>query len=53
MKMNSAAVAEQASASSLRVLITRARWIEVGRIFLTGVVALLFWRQWVPLQMRK
>jgi hypothetical protein len=29
---------------------TRARWIEVGRILLTGLIALLFWRQWVPLQ---
>ncbi len=50
MNVNSAAAAEQASASSLRVLMTRARRIEVGRILLTGLVALLFWRQWVPLQ---
>jgi cation transport ATPase len=29
---------------------TRSRWIEAGRILLTGLVALLFWRQWVPIQ---
>ena len=29
---------------------TRARWIEVGRILLTGFIALLFWQQWVPVQ---
>ncbi len=49
MNVNSAAAAEPASASSLRVLMTRTRWVEVGRILLTGLVALLFWRQWVPL----
>ena len=51
MNVNSEAAAEQASASSLRMLITRSRWIEVGRILLTGLVALLFWRQWVPIQL--
>ncbi|MBW8307361.1 MAG: cation-translocating P-type ATPase [Thiobacillus sp.] len=51
MNVNSEAAAEPASASSLRVLMTRSRWIEVGRIVLTGLVALLFWRQWVPIQL--
>jgi len=32
------------------MLMTRSRWIEAGRILLTGLVALLFWRQWVPIQ---
>jgi len=50
MNVNSAATTEQTSASSLRVLMTRARRIEVGRILLTGLIALLFWRQWLPLQ---
>lgn len=35
--------------SSFRDLMTRARWIEVGRIVLAGVVALLYWQQLVPL----
>lgn len=38
------------SASSLRVLMTPARWIEVGRILLTGLIALMYWRELVPLQ---
>ncbi|OJW07480.1 MAG: exopolyphosphatase [Planctomycetales bacterium 71-10] len=29
---------------------TRERWIEVGRILVTGLVALLYWRQLVPVQ---
>ena len=31
-------------------LMTRERWIEVGRIVLTGLVAVLYWQQLVPLQ---
>ena len=30
---------------------TRERWIEVGRIVLTGVIALLYWQQLVPIQL--
>lgn len=30
-------------------LMTRERWIEVGRIVLTGVIALLYWQKLVPL----
>lgn len=37
-------------ASSLMVLMTQARWIEVGRILVTGLIALLYWRELVPLQ---
>ena len=37
-------------ATSLRVLMTRDRWIEVGRIVLTGLIALLYWRELVPLE---
>ncbi len=33
----------------LWTLMTRERWIEVGRIVVTGLVALLYWRQLVPL----
>ena len=36
--------------SSLSVLMTRERWIEVGRIVLTGLIALLYWREMVPLE---
>lgn len=31
-------------------LMTRERWIEVGRILLTGLAALLYWRQAVPIE---
>ncbi|MFC6282059.1 MAG: cadmium-translocating P-type ATPase [Acidovorax sp. 17-64-282] len=37
-------------ASSLSVLMTRDRWFEVGRIVLTGLIALLYWREMVPLE---
>ena len=37
-------------ASSLRALMTRERWIEVGRIVLTGIIALIYWRELVPIQ---
>ena len=30
---------------------TRERWIEVGRIGLTGAIALLYWRQIVPVEL--
>ena len=30
---------------------TRERWIEVGRIALTGLIALLYWRQLVPIEL--
>ena len=50
MNTDNAAIVEQAASSSLRVLMTHERWIEVGRILLTGLIALLYWRQLVPIQ---
>ncbi len=38
------------AAPSLSSLMTRERWIEVGRILLTGFMAWLYWQQWVPIQ---
>ncbi len=52
MQANAANTNELSSAqpaSSLRVLMTHERWIEVGRIVLTGLIALLYWREMVPL----
>ena len=40
-----------AGAPGLRTLMTRERWIEVGRSALTGAIALLYWRQWVPIEL--
>ncbi len=37
------------SGTSFVSLMTRERWIEVGRIVLAGVIALLYWQQLVPL----
>lgn len=39
------------NASSLRALMTRERWIEVGRIALTGAIALLYWQELVPIHL--
>lgn len=39
-----------AAASGWGALMTRERWIEVGRILLTGLAALLYWRQAVPIE---
>ena len=38
------------AAPSLSALMTHERWIEVGRILLTGFIAWLYWQQWVPIQ---
>jgi heavy metal translocating P-type ATPase len=43
------AIPPNTEAPSLATLMTRERWIEVGRILLTGLIALLYWRQLVPL----
>ena len=51
MHENNAVPAEQASAAGWRGLMTPARWIEVGRIVLTGLIAFLYWRQWVPIEL--
>ena len=37
--------------SGIRALMTNERWIEVGRIVLTGLIALLYWRALVPIEM--
>ncbi len=37
------------TAPKLSELLTRERWIEIGRIVLTGTIALLYWREIVPL----
>jgi cation transport ATPase len=37
-------------ARSLAALMTAERWIEVGRIVLTGLIVLLYWQQLVPIQ---
>ncbi len=50
MHVDSETASLQTSTSSLRVLMTHSRWIEVGRIVLTGLVALLFWHHWVAIQ---
>ena len=38
------------AATSLYTLLTRERWVEIGRIVLTGLIALLYWQELVPLQ---
>ena len=38
-------------ASGWRGLMTHERWIETGRIVLTGLIAFLYWRQWVPIEL--
>lgn len=53
MQVQAPTVNESASsqpASSLSVLMTRERWFEMGRIVLTGLIALLYWREMVPLE---
>ena len=37
-------------AGGLMALMTRERWIEMARIVVTGLIALLFWRGLVPIQ---
>jgi heavy metal translocating P-type ATPase len=35
--------------TSLWALLTRDRWVEIGRILLVGLITLLFWQEFVPL----
>ena len=44
------AITPSNAAPSLSALMTRERWIEVGRIALTGLIALLYWQQLVLVQ---
>ena len=37
-------------AAGLMTLMTRERWIEVARIVVTGIIALLYWQALVPVQ---
>jgi len=39
-----------AERTTLLSLMTRERWVEVGRILLTGLIAFLYWRQLIPVQ---
>ena len=48
--LQSTVVAPAAGAHGLMALMTRERWVEVARIVVTGLVALLFWRELVPIQ---
>ena len=50
MNTNNKAIVEQAASSSLQLLMTHERWVEVGRILFTGLIALLYWRQLIPIQ---
>lgn len=40
----------QPPATSLRALLTQERWIEIVRILLTGLIALVYWLGLVPIQ---
>ena len=51
MNVNDTEINEQTRAPGWRGLMTHARWIEVGRIVLTGLIAFLYWRQWVPIEL--
>lgn len=44
------AFVQQPASTNMRELMTRERWIEVGRIVITGLVALLFWKSLVSIQ---
>ncbi len=48
--MTAAVVNGTTGGAGLNALMTRARWIEVARIGVTGVIALLFWQGLVPIQ---
>ncbi len=47
---NTATPPPQTAHSGWGALMTRERWIEVGRIVFTGLMALLFWRGLIPVQ---
>ena len=48
--MTAAARSDAIGAPGLNALMTRERWIEVARIGVTGLIALLFWQGLVPIQ---
>ena len=47
---NDTSLEPQTPSTNLQLLMTHERWIEVGRIVITGLVALLFWQTLVPIQ---
>ena len=36
--------------ASLRTLITRERWIEIGRIFFVALLTFVYWQKFLPLR---
>ena len=48
--MNTSTEGRTSNAAGLMALMTRERWIEVARIVVTGLIALLFWQGLVPVQ---
>src|SRR5215210_526587 len=40
---------ENSTTSSVRALLTRERWFEIGRIVIVGIITLLYWRNLLPL----
>ncbi len=53
LKRNGRAMTQPASPphtqTSLRALMTRARWMEIVRILLVGVITVLYWQHLLPL----
>ena len=47
---NKSPATSSASGTRLLDLMTHERWIEVARIVLTGLIALLFWQSLVPIE---
>jgi heavy metal translocating P-type ATPase len=47
---NSSSAARPALSPGISALMTRERWIEVARIVLSGLIALLYWRGLVPVE---
>ncbi len=49
MSQDSSTPQTNTSNPSFRSLLTRDRWIEIGRIILVGLISLLYWQEVVPL----
>ena len=48
--MNTQIASGTSDAAGLMALMTRERWVEVARILVTGLIALLFWQGLVPIE---
>ena len=48
--MTTASEIRASDAAGLKALMTRKRWVEVARIVVTGLIALLYWQALVPVQ---